>query len=165
MQHHKPKKGEIKMRATATLEGLLEIVSEKSKNNWDEFVPLKDMEFENLSSLDIAGQKFDVLKHAQCLISNRLRIPYSYLCRCPESLQYENLNHWLSQEKDQRENFFVRFNGNQVRAVFTERYTAIDNLELLYKMLKTGFSADQQIEYMLDDSLMLVRVESDYLPN
>jgi hypothetical protein len=25
-------------------------------------------------------------------------------------------------------------------------------------MLKTGFSADQQIEYMLDDSLMLVRV-------
>jgi hypothetical protein len=145
------------MKATATLGQLCEIVSEKSRDNWDELVPLQDMEFESLSRMQMAGQKFDVLKQAQCLISNRLRIPHSYLCRCPESLQYSNLNHWLSKERSKRDTFFVRFDGNKVRAFFSSRYTAIDNLEVLYKMLKSGFRADQQIEYLLDDSMMIVR--------
>ena len=130
------------MKATTTLEQLCEIVSEKSKDNWDKFVQLEDIEFESLSRLQIAGQKFDVLKQAQCLISNRLRIPHSYLCRCPESLQYANLNHWLSKERIKRDTFFIRFDGNKVRAFFSRRYTAIDNLEILYKMLKSGFRDD-----------------------
>ena len=34
-----------------------------------------------------------------------------------------------------RETFFCRFNGQKdVRAVFTDRYTAIDNREILAKM-------------------------------
>lgn len=146
------------MRATATLGRLFDIVSEKSKDNWDEFVPLKDIEFENLARLRIAGQSFGVLEHAQRLAANKLRVPYTYLARCPQSLQYENLNFWLGQEKCQRDSFFVRFNGNQMRAIFTERYTAIDNTEILNKMLNNGFRADQQVQYMLDDSMMIVRV-------
>jgi hypothetical protein len=129
-----------------------------SRNNYDQFVPLRDMEFESLTSLDIAGQSFSMLDQAQRLISNRLHVPHSYLVRCPQGLQKENLNYWLSRERNQRDSFFVRFNGNQIRAIFTERYTAIDNTEILHKMLNSGFRPDQQVQYLLDDNMMIVRV-------
>jgi hypothetical protein len=118
------------------------------------------MEFENISCLRIAGQSFSVLEHAQRLAANKLRVPYTYAVRCSQSLQYENLNFWLGQEKCQRDSFFIRFNGNQIRAIFTERYTAIDNMEILNKMLQAGFKPDQQVQYLLDDNMMLVRVSN-----
>ena len=93
------------------------------------------------------------------LLANRLRVPFTYLERCPADLQAENLNHWLEQERKERETFFCRFNGqHQVRAVFTDRYTAIDNREILAKMLELGFRPEQEVQYMLDDGMMVVKV-------
>jgi hypothetical protein len=45
-----------------------------------------------------------------------------------------------------------------VRAVFTDRYTAIDNREILAKMPELGFRPEQEVQYMLDDGMMVVRV-------
>jgi hypothetical protein len=59
----------------------------------------------------------------------------------------------------QRNTFFCRFNGErQVRAVFTDRYTAIDNREILSKMLELRFGPEQEVQYMLDDGMMVVKV-------
>ena len=96
---------------------------------------------------------------AQRLLANRLRVPFTYLDRCPADLQAENLNYWLEQEKKERDTFFCRFNGeHQVRAVFTDRYTAIDNTEILAKMVEIGFRPEQEVQYMLDDRMMVVKV-------
>ena len=102
------------MRTTTALENVIDSVSDMSRNNYDQSVPLQDMEFESLSNLVVDGQSFSVLDQAQRLISNRLHVPHSYLVRCPQDLQKENLNYWLGRERSQRDSFFVRFNGNQI---------------------------------------------------
>jgi hypothetical protein len=131
-----PRKGERKMRATTTLGNLIEQVETMSAGNFDETVSLNEMEFASLNEMWIGGVGVEVLPQAQRLLSNRLRVPFTYLERCPAELQAENLNHWLKEERKQRETFFLRFDGQKyVRAVFTDRYTAIDNREILSKML------------------------------
>ncbi|MBI9086079.1 MAG: DUF932 domain-containing protein [Desulfobacterales bacterium] len=146
------------MKATSTLENVITLVHEQSANHYDETVPVADMRFASLERMDIAGQSFGVLPSAQRLLSNRLRVPYSYLARCPEELQAENLNYWIEREARNRQALFCRFDGNDVRAVFTERYTAIDHMEVLTKMLEYGFDPASEIQLSLDASMMLLKV-------
>jgi hypothetical protein len=42
--------------------------------------------------------------------------------------------------------------------LFTDRYTAIDNREILTKMLAIGFRPEQEVQVMLDDGMMVVKV-------
>ena len=121
-------------------------------------LPIRDMEFSSFNNLTIADNEFEVLPSAQRLIANRLRIPQSYLSRCPEDLQAENLNYWLERERKNRETFFCRFTGNKLRGVFTERYTALDHMEILTKMLDYGFDPACEVHYSLDESLMILKV-------
>jgi hypothetical protein len=147
------------MRATTTLGNLIEQVETMSAGNFDETVSLNDIEFGSLNEMWIGGVGVEVLPQAQRLLANRLRVPFTYLERCPSDLQAENLNHWLMQERKQRETFFCRFNGqHHVRAVFTDRYTAIDNREILARIPELGFRPEQEVQYMLDDGMMVVKV-------
>ena len=146
------------MRATTTLEKVITAVHEQSATNYDEMVPVQDMRFSSLEQMDIAGDAFGVLPSAQRLLANRLRVPFSYLSRCPEELQAENLNYWIRQEAMNRESLFCRFAGNSVRAVFTERYTAIDHMEVLMKMLEYGFDPAGEIQTSLDMEMMILKI-------
>jgi hypothetical protein len=91
-------------------------------------------------------------------LSNRLRVPYSYLSRCPAELQAKNLNYWIEQERGQRETFFCRFDGDRLRAVFTERYTAIDHMEVLTKILEYGFDPAGEVQFALDSEMMVLKM-------
>jgi hypothetical protein len=146
------------MRTTETLENVINRVHEQSARNYDETVPVHDMRFASLERIDIAGQSFGVLPSAQKLLANRLRVPYSYLSRCPQELQAENLNYWIEQEARNRQALFCRFAGNDVRAVFTERYTVIDHMEVLTKMLEYGFDSNCEIQLSLDAAMMLMKI-------
>ncbi|MFH2001962.1 MAG: DUF932 domain-containing protein [Planctomycetota bacterium] len=146
------------MRTTTTLESVINTVHEQSAGHYDESVPVRDMRFASLERMDIAGQSFGVLPSAQRLLSNRLKVPYSYLSRCPQELQAENLNYWIEREARNRQSFFCRFDGQALRAVFTERYTAIDHMEVLTKMLEYGFDPASEIQLSLDASMMLLKV-------
>jgi hypothetical protein len=146
------------MKATVTLEKVIETVHTMSAHYHDEKLPVQDMKFDSAESMWIAGQKFEVLPSAQKLFSNRLRVPYSYLTRCPDDLQARNLNHWIAEEQKKRDTLFCRFDGGKVRAIFTDRYQAMDNLLVLSKMLEYGFQPGQEIHYALDDDMMVVNV-------
>jgi len=147
------------MRATTTFGNLIEHVETMSAGNFDETVSLSEIEFNSLYEMFIVGVGVEILPQAQRLLANRLRVPFSYLERCPAELQAKNLNYWLEQERKARQTFFCRFNAQrQVRALFTNRYTAIDNREILSKMLGLGFKPEQQIQYMLDQDMMVVKV-------
>ncbi len=87
-----------------------------------------------------------------------VRIPFSYLHRCPVELQKSNLNYWIEQERRNRETLFCRFTGNQLRAVFTERYTAIDHMEVLTKILEYGFDPAAEVHLSLDSEMMVLKV-------
>ena len=146
------------MRATDTFENVIGKVHRMSQDNYDEVIAVRDMGFSSFDNLIIAGNEFEVLPSAQRLISNRLRIPQSYLSRCPDDLQSDNLNYWLEREQKNRETLFCRFSGSKLRGVFTERYTALDNMEILTKMLDYGFDPACEVHYSLDESLMVLKI-------
>ena len=75
------------MKATATLETVIDRVHQMSVNQYDEIVPVQDMEFDSLNQMWISGRRVEILPSAQRLLSNRLRVPFSYLSRCPVELQ------------------------------------------------------------------------------
>ena len=151
-------KRKIIMTRTATLENVINVVHQQSINHFDEIVPVNEMQFDSLTQMWVSGRRVEILPSAQRLLSNRLRVPHSYLSRCPAELQAKNLNYWIEQERQQRETFFCRFDSNRLRAVFTERYTAIDNMEVLTKMLEYGFDTDGEIQFALDDEMMLLKM-------
>ena len=125
---------------------------------FDDTLPLADMEFESLNRIWIAGGEFEVLPSAQRLFANRLRIPHGYLARCPEDLQAHNLNYWLEQERKQRESMFCRFDGQQLRAVFTDRYKCLDNTDIMQRMVEYGFCPDTEVHVNLNSELMVLKV-------
>lgn len=146
------------MTKTATLETVINEVNQKSANHFDEVISLQDMEFDSLEQVWIANKPIEVAPTAQRLLSNRLRVPYSYLSRCPAELQARNLNYWIEQECKYRKTFFCRFNANRLRAVFTERYTAIDHMEILTQMLEYGFDPADEIQFALDDEMIVLKI-------
>jgi hypothetical protein len=147
------------MKATTNFGNLIEQVETMSADNFDETVSLSEIEFNSLDEMFIVGVGVEILPQAQRLLANRLRVPFTYLERCPAELQARNLNYWLEQERKARKTFFCRFNAqHQVRALFTNRYTAIDNREILSEMLALGFRPEQEVQYMLDDGMMVVKL-------
>jgi len=146
------------MRKTDTLENVIGQVHEMSANNYDEIIPIRDIRVENLERMEIAGQFFGVLPSAQRLLANRLRVPFSYLNRCPADLQRDNLQYWLEQERRNREALFCRFTGNHLRALFTERFVPLDHMEVLTKMLEYGFDPATEVHLSLDDEIMVLKV-------
>jgi len=146
------------MRGNTTFENVVGRVNEISAYNHDETIPVVDMEFDDLNYMWIGSNRVEVLPSAQRLLANRLRVPYSYLVRCPQELQARNLNYWLRQEQKSRETLFCRFNSNRLRAVFTERYTAIDHMEVLSLMVDYGFNPESECHYALDENLLVLKV-------
>jgi hypothetical protein len=146
------------MRKIDTFENIIGKVNEMSANHFDETIPVTDMIFDSIKRMWISGKEVEVLPSAQRLFANRLRIPHSYLVRCPAELQARNLNHWIEKEAERRETLFCRFNGDKLRAVFTDRYKAIDHMEILSKMVEYGFNPDTEVHYSLDQGILVLKV-------
>ncbi len=146
------------MNKTATLGNVIDKVHQMSADYFDQTVSVHEMEFDSLNQMWISGRKVEILPSAQRLLSNRLRVPYSYLSRCPPELQALNLNYWIEQERRQRETFFCRFDGDRLRAVFTERYRPLDNMEILSHLLKHGFNPSTPVQYAIDEDMFLVKI-------
>ncbi len=141
-----------------TLENVINQVHENSINHFDEIMSVHEMSFDNLEQMWISGKQIDIAPSAQRLLSNRLRVPYSYLSRCPEDLQAENLNYWIKQESQHRDTFFCRFNGDTLRAVFTERYRPMDNMEILAQLIQQGFDPCSQVQFSVDENMFLLKI-------
>ena len=146
------------MIQTATLENVIDQVHQISANHYDEIVPVQEMEFDSLKRMWVAGKQVEVAPSAQRLLSNRLRVPFSYLSRCPANLQAENLNYWIEQERQHRDTFFCRFDGPRLRAVFTDRYRPLDNMEVLSQLIQHGFDPGTKVQYAIDDGMFLVKI-------
>jgi hypothetical protein len=146
------------MRGNDQFENVIGKVHEMSAHHYDETISVMDMEFESLERMWIAGKQVGVLPSAQRLFANRLRVPHSYLVRCPGDLQAENLNHWIRLEREKRDTLFCRFDGDSLRAVFTDRYCALDHMQVLSRMLDYGFNPDVEVHYSLDREILILKV-------
>jgi hypothetical protein len=141
-----------KMTNMTTLGKVSARVDELSKNCFDHLAPVKNIAFDSLESIKISNEVHPMRPIAQQSIANRLGIPIHYLRKCPPELQAYNMNHWIKEEKN--EQLFLRFDGEEVRAVFTPRYQPIDNFEVLERLDSLGYPPETPVQCHLDSEFM-----------
>lgn len=147
-------------RSLTTLGEVIEKVEDMSRDNWDARVAVSDISFDHLASVSIAGQSQPVKPIAQRAIAARLSVPYSYLQKCPKELQAENLNHWISKERNKE--LFFRFDGDDaVRAIFTPRYVPMDTTTILSRLSDVGYGPDTRVQCALDDNFITLSFPDD----
>jgi len=144
------------MSNMTTLGNVFDKVHEMSKNHHDKFIEVKEISFESLETISISDEPHRLKPVAQMSISNRLGIPFNYLRKCPADIQSLNLNHWLQYERN--EELFFRFNGEDVRAIFTPRYIPTDNIEVLDKLKSLDYPLDTRVQSSIDDEFMMVNI-------
>lgn len=134
------------------LHDVWEKVETLSHDCWDSPIPTHDISFESLDIMKIGSEEHRLKPVAQTQVALRLGIPMQYLKKCPESVQSYNLNHWIKEERN--ENMFIRFNGNDVRAIFTPRYQPVDNKDVLKKLEMMDYDPETEVQCHLDDEFM-----------
>jgi len=144
------------MRGMTTMGEVREQVEAMALSHHDELVPVEEISFDNLETVVIGGKSHYMRPVAQRGISARCGIPYTYLARCPGSLQAVQLRYWLKHERNQ--DLFFRFDRQEVRAVFTPRYTPADNLEVLRQLDEVGIRSDTKVQVALDAEFMSLSI-------
>jgi len=144
------------MSSMTTLGEVFNRVHKMSKNHHDEFIHVKELSFESLETISISNESHRLKPIAQMSISSRLGIPFHYLRKCPSDIQSLNLNHWLQHERNEK--LFFRFNGDDVRAIFTPRYIPTDNIEILDKLKSLDYPMDTKVQSSIDDQFMMVNI-------
>jgi hypothetical protein len=145
------------MQNMTTIGKVSERVDELSKNCFDDLVPIEDISFDNLESIKIADEVHPMRPIAQQSISYRCGIPIQYLRKCPSEVQAYNLNYWIKQEKNNDELFF-RFDGKDVRAIFTPKYQPLDNFEVLERLDSFHYPPETPVQAHLDGEFMSLSI-------
>ena len=146
----------ISKNTMTTLGDVSERIDELSRDCHDAMIPTEKIAFESLEKMYIGSTPHKVRPVAQMEIAFRLGIPLQYLRRCPESLQCDNLNHWIQKERNAE--LFIRFDGDDVRAIFTPKYKPIDHFELLERLDALGYGPDTKVQCHLDGEFMLLNI-------
>jgi hypothetical protein len=144
------------MNKITTLGKVFDRVDALSQNCFDQYVNVKDLSFDNLDSAKIAGEPHPMRAIAQRSITWRLGIPFQYLRKCPPEIQSVNLNYWIEHEKN--EQLFFRFDGREVRAIFTPKYRACDNFEICERLDSLGYGPDTQVQAIIDPEFMSLNI-------
>ena len=144
------------MKNLITLGEVYDRVDELSRNCHDSLIEVKDIFFESIEKINISGETYQIRPIAQYSVAYRLGIPLQYLKRCPEDVQAFNLNYWIAHEKNEK--LFFRFDGMDVRAIFTPKYIPVDNFEILERLDSLGYRADTKVQCHLDDEFMSLSI-------
>jgi len=144
------------MDKLTTLGEVAERVDSMSLECVDANIPVSDISFENIETVCIGNEKHIMKPIAQRSIAYRLGIPYQYLSKCPEDIQAINMNHWIQHERN--DELFFRYNGNEVRALFTPKYIPVDNFEVLEKLDSMGFGPETKVQCNLDEEFMSLSI-------
>lgn len=139
-----------------TLGKVLDQVWGMSERHTDRYVPTREISFQDMETVSIAGELFPLKPIAQQGIANRLGIPAHYLRKCPPDIQRMNLNHWITKERNDQ--LFFRFSRNEIRAVFTPRYIPTDNIEVLEHLRKLGYQDDTPVQASIDENFLAVNI-------
>jgi hypothetical protein len=116
--------------------------------------PLKD------AQLDFLPQPLEDLSlstHAHKQLCARIDVPYQFLGRCPQNLQYLLMNYFIQHGGYDKEVMLRTIHQSQLRAIMSERYTPFDDVQLF--PLVEPWVKDTKIEwYSFDDYSTHVRL-------
>jgi len=144
------------MNNLTTLGKVFDRVDKLSINCTDNLVKVEDISFYGIETVKIANEPHHMKPIAQQSFAYRLGIPIQYLRKCPPEMQAYNMNHWIKEEKN--DELFLRFNGGDVRAVFTPKYKPVDNFQVIERLDSIGFGPDTKVQCHLDDTFMSLNI-------
>ncbi len=147
------------MSSMTTLEKVCDRVANMARSHHDKMISVDDVSFNDLETICISGEPHRLRNMAQQSICYRLGIPINYLRKCPPDLQRNHLNYWMKNEK--REKLFFRFDGDEIRSIFTPRYIPTDNKQILDRLLDLGYRPNTRVQCSLDDEFMLVSLPDE----
>ena len=144
------------MQNLTTIGNVYNRVHDMSLRYSDSFVKARDITFTSFEAINIGSDSHPLRPAAQSSIANRLGIPAHYLRKCPADIQALNLNHWIT--KEQNEELFFRFDGEDVRAIFTPRYIPTDNIEVLEELVGLDYDPATPVHCSLDGEFMCLSI-------
>jgi len=144
------------MNFMTTLAEVSNRVDALNQNCFDRLIDVPEISFVSLDRMRIGDDEHMLRTMAQKSIAWRLGIPFNYLHKCPPELQAEQMNFWIKNEK--REQLFIRFDDQEVRAIFTPRYKPVDNFEVLARLDEMGYTPDTQVQCHHDAEFMLLSI-------
>ena len=144
------------MKNLTTLAKVHDRVDALSQYCFDQLIDVSDISFDSMNTMKIANEPHNLRTIASRSIAWRLGIPFNYLAKCPTELQAIQMNHWIEHEKN--EQLFIRFDGQDVRAIFTPRYKPVDNFEILTRLDDMSYGPDTQVQCHLDGEFMLLSI-------
>jgi hypothetical protein len=144
------------MNFMTTLAEVSNRVDALNQNCFNKLVDVPAISFDSLQTMKIEGERHILRTVAQRSIAWRLGIPFNYLQKCPPELQAEQMNFWIKNEK--REQLFIRFDDQEVRAIFTPRYKPVDNFEIMERLDSMGYGPDTQVQCHHDAEFMLLSI-------
>ena len=147
------------MQHLTTLEDVSAQVHAMTERCTNQIIDVPDIVFDSLGVIRFAGQPHRLQTVAQRAIAARLNVPFQYLQRCPTEMQALNLNHWIRRER--RDKLFVRFFDDDVRALFTTKYTPVDNHVVLQRLAGMGYRPDTLVQCHLDGEFMSLSIPDD----
>ena len=148
------------MKKMTTLGKVFDRVDELSRNCTDKLIKVNDISFNGLELVNINGDSHRLRIMAQRSIAYRLGIPFQYLRRCPQEVQAYNMNFWMPNEKN--EELFFRFDGDEVRAIFTPKYTPVDNFEILERLDALGYEPETKVQCHLDAGFLVLSIPDEH---
>jgi hypothetical protein len=171
-------------------------IAADNDGKWDTLLDVEEMRFHNGRLIFPRLYRADhpnglaLTKWATAQVCHRLNMPIAYFRRCPLHLQDAQANHWLCLQQTEaanrngserngkngrnghsgRDRWFLRAKNDVLRGALSERYTRLDNTDLLTSLLP---SLDARFEVgwfaITDESLHLRLLDPtlarDVLPN
>jgi hypothetical protein len=139
-----------------TLEKVWDRVDELNRYCHDNLIDVSDISFDSMDTMKIGHESHTLRTIAQRSIAWRLGIPFNYLAKCPTDLQSIQMNHWIEHEKNDQ--LFLRFDGLDVRAIFTPRYKPVDNFEVMTRLDDMGYGPDTEVQCSVDPGFMSLSI-------
>lgn len=138
--------------ALGELEGVLR---ERELAFRDELVDAAAVRFDAEDGRMVYGsERYRLQGQALDQIAARVRAPANYLRRCPPELLAENLNYWLERMEGE---LLVRFDGDEVRALLSDRYRPVSHLEVVHSLLRTC-PAEAPVRWEMDATRIVLQV-------
>lgn len=149
----------LRAAPTTTVAELQDMLADRARGYHDLTVRAGQLRYDpDVGMLEVQGHReFGLRNLALNQIAAKLGVPGPYLKKCPWDLRAENVNHWLHENRTR--SFLLRCDGDEIRAVLSERYAPVDHAPLA-GWLADSFGPEARLRYEVGEEVMHVQFVS-----
>jgi hypothetical protein len=146
----------LRAAPTTTVAELQDSLADRARGYHDLIVRASQLRYDgDLGMLEVLGDReYGLRILALNQIAAKLGVPGPYLKKCPWDLRAENINHWLNENRTR--SFLLRCDGDEIRAVLSERYAPVDHAPLA-GWLADVFGPDARLRYEVSEEVLHVQ--------